>query len=157
MVCQARHDVDTAADLRYEAIPGVMQRIRDLEKRKRQYEESTESPLLVETVTPVHIAEVVARWTGIPVSKLTQGEKAFPGYNEVLNVLLQLLDDGRITDSQGRTVDCSCWAAAGWLGWLGNCVVILTSNLGSEHLMRVLGTGAPCSERRARVSMALGT
>ena len=41
-----------------------------------RYEESTESPLLVETVTPQHIAEVVARWTGIPVSKLTQGEKA---------------------------------------------------------------------------------
>ena len=43
---------------------------------KPRYEESTESPLLVETVTPQHIAEVVARWTGIPVSKLTQGEKA---------------------------------------------------------------------------------
>ncbi|CAJ1375990.1 unnamed protein product [Effrenium voratum] len=48
-------------------------------------------------------------------------EKAHPN---VLNVLLQLLDDGRITDSHGRTVDCS------------NCVVIMTSNLGSEHLMR---------------------
>ncbi|CAJ1357534.1 unnamed protein product [Effrenium voratum] len=49
-------------------------------------------------------------------------EKAHPN---VLNVLLQLLDDGRITDSHGRTVDCS------------NCVVIMTSNLGSEHLMRL--------------------
>jgi len=48
-------------------------------------------------------------------------EKAHP---QVLNVLLQLLDDGRITDSQGRTVDCT------------NCVVIMTSNLGSDHLMR---------------------
>ena len=33
---QARHDVDAAADLRYDAIPGVMQRIRELEKRKRE-------------------------------------------------------------------------------------------------------------------------
>merc|ERR1711959_150391 len=51
-------------------------------------------------------------------------EKAHP---QVLNVLLQLLDDGRITDSQGRTVDCS------------NCVVILTSNLGAEHVLSVAG------------------
>merc|ERR1719327_311030 len=51
-------------------------------------------------------------------------EKAHP---EVLNVLLQVLDDGRITDSQGRTVDCS------------NAVFIMTSNLGSDHLMRACG------------------
>jgi len=53
-------------------------------------------------------------------------EKAHP---QVLNVLLQLLDDGRITDSQGRTVDCT------------NCVVIMTSNLGSEHLMHAIARG----------------
>ena len=47
-------------------------------------------------------------------------EKAHP---DVFNVLLQVLDDGRITDSQGRTVDFK------------NTVIILTSNLGSEHLL----------------------
>ena len=47
-------------------------------------------------------------------------EKAHP---QVFNVLLQLLDDGRLTDSHGRTVDFS------------NTVVILTSNLGLEHLL----------------------
>jgi len=47
-------------------------------------------------------------------------EKAHP---EVFNVLLQLLDDGRLTDSQGRTVDFK------------NTVVIMTSNLGSQHLL----------------------
>eukprot|EP00930_Biecheleria_cincta_P104411 TRINITY_DN9669_c0_g1_i2.p1 TRINITY_DN9669_c0_g1~~TRINITY_DN9669_c0_g1_i2.p1 ORF type:complete len:948 (-),score=249.80 TRINITY_DN9669_c0_g1_i2:169-2649(-) len=249
-VMEARHDVDSAADLRYDAIPGVQQRIKDLEKSKAEYQKS-ESPLLVETVTPEHIADVVSRWTGIPVSKLSQGERvrllslekelkkrvvgqdeaaeavaravlrsaaklsrrnqptgsflfagptgvgktelakalsaelfdseshmvrfdmseymeqhavsrligAPPGYvgheaggqltealrrhpysvvlfdemekahPQVLNVLLQLLDDGRITDSHGRTVDCT------------NCVVIMTSNLGSQHLMQALEAG----------------
>ena len=47
-------------------------------------------------------------------------EKAHP---DVFNVLLQVLDDGRITDSQGRTVDFK------------NTIIILTSNLGSQHLL----------------------
>ncbi len=46
-------------------------------------------------------------------------EKAHP---DVFNILLQVLDDGRLTDGQGRTVDFS------------NTVLIMTSNLGSEHL-----------------------
>ena len=44
-------------------------------------------------------------------------------HHDVFNVLLQLLDDGRLTDSQGRTVDFK------------NTVVIMTSNIGSEHLL----------------------
>jgi len=47
-------------------------------------------------------------------------EKAHP---DVFNVLLQVLDDGRITDGQGRTVD------------FRNTVIIMTSNIGSEHIM----------------------
>ncbi|KAF7542587.1 hypothetical protein G7Z17_g11449 [Cylindrodendrum hubeiense] len=43
---------------------------------------------------------------------------------EVLTVLLQLMDDGRITDGQGRVVDAK------------NCIVVMTSNLGAEHLIR---------------------
>jgi ATP-dependent Clp protease ATP-binding subunit ClpB len=50
---------------------------------------------------------------------LDEVEKAAP---EVFNVLLQLLDDGRLTDGQGRTVDFT------------NSVLIMTSNLGSEHI-----------------------
>ena len=47
-------------------------------------------------------------------------EKAYP---DVLNLLLQILDDGRITDSNGRTVDFK------------NTIIIMTSNLGSEHIL----------------------
>ena len=47
-------------------------------------------------------------------------EKAHP---EVLNLLLQILDDGRVTDSNGRTVDFK------------NTIIIMTSNLGSEHVL----------------------
>jgi len=49
-------------------------------------------------------------------------EKAHP---DVFNVLLQVLDDGRLTDGQGRTVDFS------------NTVMIMTSNLGAQHLVRL--------------------
>jgi len=51
---------------------------------------------------------------------LDEIEKAHP---EVFNILLQILDDGRITDSQGRTVDFK------------NTVIIMTSNIGSNHLL----------------------
>ena len=51
-------------------------------------------------------------------------EKAHP---DVFNVLLQVLDDGRLTDSQGRTVD------------FRNAIIIMTSNLGSEFLLADLG------------------
>ncbi len=53
-------------------------------------------------------------------------EKAHP---DVFNVLLQILDDGRITDSQGRTVDFK------------NTVIIMTSNLGSQYLMDTINDG----------------
>lgn len=62
-------------------------------------------------------------------------EKAHP---EVFNILLQVLDDGRLTDGQGRTVDFS------------NTVLILTSNLGSEYLVN-LSEGEDVSSVREQV------
>ena len=62
-------------------------------------------------------------------------EKAHP---DVFNVLLQIMDDGRITDSQGHTVDFK------------NTVIILTSNIGSRHLTEgVIGESIPAGVREA--------
>ncbi len=64
-------------------------------------------------------------------------EKAHP---DVFNILLQILDDGRITDSQGRTVDCK------------NTIIILTSNLGSEYISDGIKDGEITAEARQNVN-----
>ncbi len=69
-------------------------------------------------------------------------EKAHP---DVFNVLLQVLDDGRITDSQGRTVDFK------------NTILIMTSNLGSEYILEGIQDGDISSEARAQVDRLLKT
>ncbi|RYD30074.1 MAG: ATP-dependent chaperone ClpB, partial [Sphingomonadales bacterium] len=153
--------------------------------------EATEGAMLRKKVSPDDIAAVVARWTGIPMERMLEGERdkllqmedqlgkrvigqadavkavakavrrsraglqdpnrplgsfLFLGptgvgkteltkalaeflfdevekaHPDVFNVLLQVLDDGRLTDGQGRTVDFS------------NTIIILTSNLGSQYL-----------------------
>lgn len=66
-------------------------------------------------------------------------EKAHP---EVFNVLLQLLDDGRLTDSQGRTVDFK------------NTVVIMTSNIGSQYLLNGVSNEGEMTEASREAVMA---
>ncbi|PHU24005.1 Chaperone protein ClpB1 [Capsicum chinense] len=249
---ERRYDLARAADLRYGAIQEVESAIAKLEST------SDESTMLTETVGPDQIAEVVSRWTGIPVSRLGQNEKekligladrlhqrvvgqdhavravaeavlrsraglgrpqqptgsflflgptgvgktelakalaeqlfdddklmvridmseymeqhsvarligAPPGYigheeggqlteavrrrpysvvlfdevekahPTVFNALLQVLDDGRLTDGQGRTVDFT------------NTVIIMTSNLGAEYLLS--GLMGKCTMEKAR-------
>lgn len=66
-------------------------------------------------------------------------EKAHP---DVFNVLLQVLDDGRLTDSQGRTVDFK------------NCLIIMTSNIGAEFLV-ALGDDQDVSQAEEQVMQVL--
>ena len=69
-------------------------------------------------------------------------EKAHP---DVFNILLQVLDDGRITDSQGRTVDFK------------NAILIMTSNLGSEYILDGIEDGEIKPEARSAVDKLLKT
>ena len=238
---QRNYDLNKAAELKYSKLPSIQKELEEQEKLAGQKEDT----LLRDTVTEEEIAKIVARWTGIPVSKLMESEKskllhledilhkrvigqdeavqkvsnailrsragvanpnrpigsflflgptgvgktelakalaeslfddenamvridmseymekfsvsrligAPPGYvgydqggqlteavrrkpyavvlfdeiekahPDVFNILLQVLDDGRITDSQGRTIDFK------------NTIIILTSNLGSNIIL----------------------
>ena len=253
---QREYDLNKAAELKYGKLPGLQ---KQLEAEEKLANEKKEDSLLRDRVTDEEIARIVARWTGIPVEKLVEGERekllhlddvlhkrvigqdeavtkvseailrsragianpnrpigsflflgptgvgktelakalaqalfddernmvridmteymekfsvsrligAPPGYvgyeeggqlteavrrkpysvvlfdevekahPDVFNILLQVLDDGRITDSQGRTVDFK------------NTVIILTSNLGSDIILNDL------EQRRAQGSNEL--
>ena len=239
---QLRYEYEKAAKLRYSDLPALERQLEEAEKRA---EEGKQNTLVHDTVTEEEISSIVAKWTGIPVSKLMESERekilhlddqlhervvgqdeavqkvteailrsragiadpnrpigsflflgptgvgktelakslaqclfddehnivridmteymekfsvsrligappGYVGYDEggqlteavrrkpysvvlfdeiekahpdVFNILLQILDDGRITDSQGRTVDFK------------NTIIILTSNLGSQYLL----------------------
>ncbi|MGM3308920.1 ATP-dependent chaperone ClpB [Anabaena sp. WFMT] len=71
---------------------------------------------------------------------LDEVEKAHP---DVFNILLQVLDDGRVTDSQGRAVD------------FRNTVIVMTSNIGSEHILDVAGDDSKYDMMRNRVMEGL--
>jgi ATP-dependent Clp protease ATP-binding subunit ClpB len=254
------YDLNRAAELRHGKLPELQRRLQAEEERMTQ--QPGGSRLLREEVTEDEIAEIVSRWTGIPVTRLVEGERdkllrldeilhqrvvgqeeavrlvadaviraragikdprrpigsfiflgptgvgktelaktlaaalfdteanmvridmseyqerhtvsrligAPPGYvgyeeggqlteavrrkpysvilfdeiekahHDVFNVLLQILDDGRITDAQGRTVDCK------------NTVIIMTSNIGSQYLLEgVTASGEITEQARAAV------
>ena len=204
-IAQAKreYDLNKAAELQYGKLPQAQKALEEAEKKSSNRDMS----LVHESVTEEEIAKIISRWTGIPVSKLSESERqktlnldeqlhkrvigqdegvtkvteaiirskagikdptkpigsflflgptgvgappGYVGYDEggqlteavrrkpysvvlfdevekahpdVFNVLLQVLDDGRITDSQGRTVDFK------------NTIIIMTSNIGSSHLL----------------------
>lgn len=66
-------------------------------------------------------------------------------HKDVFNILLQVLDDGRLTDSQGRTVDFK------------NTIIILTSNLGSEYLLDGVKNGEVTEEAKEKINALLKT
>ena len=261
---QREYDLNRAAELKYGKPPELLKRLQE-EEQKAEQQTGKSDKLLRDRVTDEEIADVVSRWTGIPVSKLLEGERekllrlpeilhqrvigqdeavqkvsdailrsragirdenrpigsflflgptgvgktelakavaeslfddeknmvridmseymekfsvsrligappGYVGYDEggqlteavrrkpycvvlfdeiekahpdVFNVLLQVLDDGRITDSQGRTVDFK------------NTILIMTSNLGSELLLDGIEGGEIRPEVRAQVDALL--
>ena len=258
---QLRYEYETAAKLKYSDLPELERRLADAEQRS---EERREHSMVHDTVTDEEIAGIVAKWTGIPVAKLMEGERekllhlddtlhrrvigqdeavqkvseaiwrsragiadparpigsfmflgptgvgktelakalaqclfddehnivridmteymekfsvsrligappGYVGYDEggqlteavrrkpysvvlfdeiekahpdVFNILLQILDDGRITDSQGRTVDFK------------NTIIIMTSNLGSQYLLEGIGENGEISDSARDMVMA---
>lgn len=262
---ERNYDLNKAAELKYGKLPALKKELEEAEAAADDYEKHT---LLRDKVTDEEIAKIVGRWTGIPVSKLMEGERekllhleeilhkrvigqdeavekvseailrsragiqdpnrplgsfmfmgptgvgktelakalaqalfddeknivridmteymekhsvsrligAPPGYvgyeeggqlteavrrkpyavvlfdevekahPDVFNILLQVLDDGRITDSQGRTVDFK------------NTIIILTSNLGSEYILDGIDENNQITpEARAQVDKLLKT
>jgi ATP-dependent Clp protease ATP-binding subunit ClpB len=71
---------------------------------------------------------------------LDEIEKAHP---DVFNILLQVLDDGRLTDGQGRTVDFK------------NCVIVMTSNLGSQQIQELSANKGSSEENYAEMKSAV--
>ncbi len=67
-------------------------------------------------------------------------EKAHP---DVFNIMLQILDDGRVTDAQGHTVDFK------------NSIIIMTSNVGSQYILDLAGDDSQYEEMRSRVMEAM--
>ena len=259
---EQNYDLEKAAELKYGRLPEAK---KQLEEEERRAQSAKENNILRDRVTDEEIAKIVERWTGIPVSRLVQGERekllhldetlhkrvvgqdeavqavteaiqrsragiqdpnrpigsflflgptgvgktelaktlaqalfddennlvridmseymekfsvsrligAPPGYvgyeeggqlteavrrkpysvvlfdevekahPDVFNVLLQVLDDGRITDSQGRTVDFK------------NTILILTSNLGSEYLLDGVNADGTIDEKAKAQVQAL--
>ena len=236
---ERNYELNKVAELRYGKLPELQQKLKEEEEL---IEKSKEDGLLRNKVTEEEITKIISRWTGIPVTKLMEGERekilnldkilhkrvigqdeavekvseaiirsragisdprrpifddehnivridmseymekysvsrligAPPGYvgyeeggqlteavrrkpysvvlfdeiekahPDVFNILLQVLDDGRITDSQGRTVDFK------------NTIIILTSNLGSDFILEgIQESGEISEEAKQKVEMLL--
>src|SRR5918995_1223127 len=67
---QRRGDLARAGEIAYGVIPGIERRLKEIEAA-----EGAASPMVEEAVTENHIAQVVSRWTGIPVDKMLEGER----------------------------------------------------------------------------------
>src|SRR2546430_1315377 len=132
---QRRGELAQASEIQYGRIPDLEKKLTDLTAKSAK----SKKHLLREEVTEKDIA---ARLIGAPPGyvgyeeggQLSEAVRRRPysvvlfdeiekAHQDVFNVLLQVLDDGRITDGQGRTVDFK------------NTVIIMTSNIGSQYIM----------------------
>src|ERR671922_103001 len=151
---QTRRDKEAAIEAQeFEKAANLRDQERQLTNKKRELEEqwrsgeSGERPEIGEE----EIADIVSMWTGIPVGQLTEAvrrkpysvllldeiEKAHP---DVFNILLQILEDGRLTDAQGRTVD------------FRHTIVIMTSNIGAKEIAKNTPLGFSVSDDETGVS-----
>lgn len=73
---QRRNDLKTAAEIQYGRMPELQRKLAETEKKSHETTDGDGKRLLSEEVTAENIAEVVASWTGIPVSKMLEGERA---------------------------------------------------------------------------------
>src|SRR5262249_17308759 len=71
---QRRGDLSRVAEYKYGKIPGLEEQLKELES-KADHDKARRGGLLQEEVTAEEVAEVVSRWTGIPLSRLMEGEK----------------------------------------------------------------------------------
>src|SRR5439155_1291393 len=110
---------------------------RQLEESEKKIQEMSHdgNAMVKEEVTTDKITEVVRR-RPYSVILFDDVEKA---HRDVFNVLLQVLDDGRLTDGQGRTVDFK------------NTVIVMTSNIGSAQIQELKSKGAEEWEVEAAV------
>src|SRR5699024_2059641 len=133
---QREGDLTAASKILYGDIPALKEQLREAEEQEAGGHGEADRPMVADHVGADDIADVVAAWTGIPAGRLLQGEsekllrleeleKAHP---DLFDVLLPALDDGRLTDGQGRTVD------------FRSTILILTSNLGA-HVLQDTGLG----------------
>src|SRR5204863_452847 len=119
---QRAGDYQKASELQYGRLPELERKIREAEARLADLQKSQR--MLKEEVDEAGQLTEAVRRRPYSVVLFDEVEKAHP---EVLNVLLQLLDDGRLTDGKGRTVDFK------------NVVVIMTSNMGSQFIAENTG------------------
>ena len=73
---ERRHDLALAADLKYYAIPELQKKISEVAalEKERSAKQQEQPALLTDLITEEKISQIVAKWTGIPVNKLTEGQ-----------------------------------------------------------------------------------
>ncbi|KAK1385692.1 hypothetical protein POM88_023427 [Heracleum sosnowskyi] len=125
------YDLNRAAELKYGTLMSLQRQLEEAEKNLADYQGSGNS-LLREEVSDLDIAEIVSKWTGIPLSNLQQSER------EKL-VLLEEVLHKRVVKSVADAIRRSRAGLSDPNSFtFTNCVVIMTSNIGSHYILETL-------------------